>query len=120
MLKEVELVVPGPEAQIDDALLNYITRRIVEIFNPRCIILFGSYARGDYGPDSDIDLFIEMETIAKPHQRNLQVRRLFAHQWWPMDVLVYTPEEVLARRNSLVSIVPTIEREGRVLFERGN
>ncbi|HWF44085.1 MAG TPA: nucleotidyltransferase domain-containing protein [Candidatus Kapabacteria bacterium] len=102
---------------IDDALIEEITRKIVDAFHPQRVILFGSRARGDYRADSDIDLFVEMESNEKPWKRRTKVRSLFDHQWWPMDILVYTPQEVAERQHSLISIVPVIEKEGRVLFE---
>jgi len=49
----------------DEALIRQVTRTIVEHFHPRRIILFGSQARGDAGPDSDMDLFIEMDTPSR-------------------------------------------------------
>ncbi len=47
---------------IDEALIQHVAQTIVAEFQPRRIILFGSHARGDAGPDSDLDLFIETET----------------------------------------------------------
>ncbi len=103
---------------VNDALLREIVQRIVERFQPHRIILFGSRARADHRPDSDVDLFVEMETDAKPWERRLGIRSLFRDRWWSMDILVYTPEEVAERRRSLISIVPVIEQEGKVLYER--
>ncbi len=37
-----------------------MVRRIVHRFRPERIILFGSHARGDAGPDSDVDLLVVM------------------------------------------------------------
>jgi predicted nucleotidyltransferase len=103
---------------IDDALIEEITRRIVEGVHPRRIILFGSRARGDFDIESDIDIFVEMETQDIPVERRLKVRKLFRDRWWPMDILVYTPEEVRAREHSLASIVPLILAEGKTLYEQ--
>ena len=102
----------------DDALLSEIVQRIVERFRPNRIILFGSRARGDQRPGSDVDLFIEMETDGPPWERRRRIEELFEQRWWPMDILVYSPQEGAARRKSLVSIVPVIEEEGIVLYER--
>ena len=38
--------------------ISEMVRRIVERFHPEKIILFGSYARGTAGPDSDVDLLV--------------------------------------------------------------
>ena len=34
---------------------------VIAYFNPRRVILFGSVAHGDAGPDSDIDLLVEFD-----------------------------------------------------------
>jgi predicted nucleotidyltransferase len=46
----------GPDA----ALLNELVRRIVESVHPLQITLFGSAARGEMGPHSDLDLLVVM------------------------------------------------------------
>lgn len=51
---------------IDQALVERITRTIVERFDPERIILFGSRARGDAGADSDLDLVVVMESTKSP------------------------------------------------------
>jgi predicted nucleotidyltransferase len=111
-LKPIEL------PPVDDAAIEGIVRKIVEAFHPLRIILFGSRARGDHCADSDVDLFVEMETTDAPVERRVKIRQLFRPSVCGMDILVYTPEEVAARRNSLASVVPTIEKEGKVLYER--
>jgi predicted nucleotidyltransferase len=37
------------------SLIRRMVRRMVEQFHPEQVILFGSYARGDARPDSDVD-----------------------------------------------------------------
>ena len=113
-----EVLMPLECPPVDEALIQEIVRKIVAAFNPRRIILFGSRARGKERADSDIDLFIEMETNLHPIKRRTQIRELFERQWWGMDLIVKTPEEVIRERNSLISLVPDIESEGKVLYER--
>jgi len=42
----------------DDPVLGEVVRRLVHVYRPERIYLFGSTARGDAGPDSDYDLMI--------------------------------------------------------------
>lgn len=103
---------------VDDNLIAYIARTIVEHGNPRRIILFGSYARGDAGPDSDLDLFVEMETSLNYFDRAIAIDALFGLHAWPMDIIVYTPEEVKQWTGQVGTMLTYVEQEGRVLYER--
>jgi len=95
-----------------------IVSRIVEAFRPRRVVLFGSRARGDARPDSDIDLMVEMETPLPWPERIRAVDGLFGLRTWPMDILVYTPRELEEQRHHRNSIVREIEAEGQVLYEQ--
>ena len=105
---------------IDDNLIQQITTKIVERFNPRRVVLFGSRARGEASPDSDIDLFVELEGDLgkRPLDRAVEVRSIFGLHRWPMDVIVYTTDEVRALRGRTGTILSMIESEGRILYER--
>lgn len=43
--------------KITPELIDYIVEKIVREIQPEKIILYGSYARGDFHEDSDVDLF---------------------------------------------------------------
>ena len=75
---------------IDSALIDRVTRTIIERFRPKRIVLFGSHARGDADPESDLDLFIEMESDKRPPERDMKVDEVFGLRDWPMDLFVYT------------------------------
>lgn len=103
---------------IDENLIESITQTIVERFDPRRIILFGSHARGEADTESDLDLFVEMETSSRPPERVSEVSSVFGLRTWPMDLVVYTPQEVERLRNVRGTLLSIIEAEGRVLYER--
>lgn len=100
---------PSPEA---------LARVIAARLRPRRIVLFGSRARGDAAPGADTDLFVEMESDRRPPERAAEVSALFGLRPWPLDVVVYTPAEVVRLRDVPGSLLSTIEAEGRVLYER--
>ena len=102
----------------EDELLRTITTRIAEAVRPEKIILFGSWARGERGPHSDIDLLIIQESDLSRPQRYAQVRRLFWGMGVPMDILVYTPEEFARYQSVPGSFTHTVAREGKVLYAR--
>jgi predicted nucleotidyltransferase len=104
---------------MDDAPpIEEIAQRIAEAFHPWRIVLFGSRARGDSRPDSDVDLMIEMDTTASPIDRAIAVRTLFGLRTWSLDVVVYTPQEVERLRHVNGTLASVIDAEGRVVYER--
>ena len=100
------------------ALLDHVTNAIVKRFHPKRIVVFGSHARREARPDSDLDLFIEMETPRRPPERAIEVSELFGLRPWSMDIVVYTPEEVLRLRHVTGTRISVIEKEGKVLYEQ--
>ena len=100
------------------ALLEQVTRTIVERFHPKRIVLFGSHARGHAGSDSDLDVFIEMQTSRRPPERAIEVSAAFGLRPWPLDVVVYTPAEVHRLRGVSGTLLSVIEKEGKVLYEQ--
>jgi predicted nucleotidyltransferase len=106
------------QAVLEQPPIESITRRIVEAFHPRRVVMFGSRARGDARPDSDVDLMVEMETDLSPPRRAMAIDALFGLRGWAMDVLVYTPAEVRQHRQYRNSLLRVIEAEGKVLYER--
>ena len=98
--------------------LPEITRRIVEISNPRRIIMFGSYARGEQNSDSDLDLMVVLDQIDTPRAECVRLRRALRGLLTPIDILVSTPEQLERHRNTIGLIYRTILNEGKVIYER--
>ena len=98
--------------------ISVITNRIVRDFHPLRIILFGSHARGDAGPGSDVDLLVVLPQVADKRKTTVEIRRALRDFPVAKDIVVTTPEEI-ARRGELVGTVlrPAL-REGKVLYER--
>jgi predicted nucleotidyltransferase len=100
-------------------LIPVMIDRIVRDFQPVRILLFGSHARGEAGPDSDVDLLVVLPEVTDKRQAAIQMRRVLVDLPVCKDIIVTTPEEI-ARRGDLVGTVlrPAL-REGKVLYERG-
>jgi len=101
-------------------LLQEVTATLVARFRPRRIILFGSHARGKAGEESDLDLFVELDSDLgkRPLDRAVAVREVFGLHPWPMDLLVYTSAEVAQMRKQQGTLLDIVEAEGKVLYER--
>src|SRR3989344_1093072 len=76
--------------------LAEITKRIIAEYDPEKIILFGSFAWGNPGPDSDVDLLIIKDTKQDFFERSMAVRRIIDGVL-PVDILIRTPEEIKKR-----------------------
>ena len=48
---------------LDRETLDDIIRRVAEVAQPEQVILFGSAARGDMGPNSDVDILVVKDGI---------------------------------------------------------
>ncbi len=101
-----------------DELLDEITRRIRAVSDPEQIILFGSYARGDFTPYSDLDLLVIKEQVDSTHAEAARIYKALADLALPVDVVVMR-KAYLQRYGDLVGTVarPAL-REGKVLYAR--
>lgn len=99
-------------------LLEEITRRILAVSAPEQIILFGSYARGESGPDSDLDLLVIEKGVEAPRRESVRLRRALRGLLVPIDVIVATPQQIRRHRDAIGLIYGPALREGRVLYER--
>jgi predicted nucleotidyltransferase len=108
----------GGPLPVSNALLQEVVDRIVGAFDPERVILFGSYASGQPGSVSDVDLLIVMENGERPARRSARVARILLDIPFPIDILVRTPEEVQHRLRIGDYFIREIIREGEVLYER--
>lgn len=103
-----------PPAEV--AKLADIVERLVSAYQPERIYLFGSKARGDWGPDSDFDLMVVVPDNAPPER---QRSRLAYEKLWgtgtAADVLVWPRGRFDERANIVASLPATILREGKLL-----
>lgn len=99
-------------------VIEKMVRRIVKRFDPERIILFGSYARGTAGPNSDVDLLVVMPVTGSRREKAIEIGVALHGFGVPKDIVVTTPEDFAWRKD----VPGTVERpaalEGRVLYAR--
>ena len=98
------------------AQIDCMVKRIVKKFDPEKIILFGSQARGDAGPDSDVDLLVVMPVEGPLVDKRLEIRGALHDIPVPIDVIVTTPEDFAWRREVIGTIEWPAAQEGKVLY----
>ncbi len=103
--------------QSDEAGLREIVQRIVDVAHPERVILFGSSARGEAGPHSDMDMLV----IVKPgtHRRRLTfaIYRRLSELGRPVDVVVATSEDIDRYGDCPALVYAPALREGRVVYD---
>jgi predicted nucleotidyltransferase len=106
------------EAHLD--LLPEITRRILAVSKPQKIVLFGSFARGDYDPDSDLDLLVILDEVESPRAESNRLRRALRGLLTPIDVVVASTQQVERHRETIGLIYRPALEEGKVIYERSS
>jgi predicted nucleotidyltransferase len=101
-----------------EKIIREMADRIAKRFSPDKIILFGSYARGTAGPDSDADFLVVMPVNGSRRELSVKIATEISGLGLPKDVLVVTPEELERDRNAVGTIIKPALSEGRMLFER--
>lgn len=107
---------PEPIA-LDQSVLDEIVRRIVEVAQPERIILFGSAARGELGPDSDFDLLVIKRGQFHRGRLTGDIYRNLFGAGHAVDVIVVTTEDVERYGDSPYLVIAPALREGRVVYE---
>lgn len=108
---------PGyPVHMIADKLLPYL-RVLVEQFQPRQVILFGSYAYGKPDEHSDVDLIIIKELKDAPVKEASAIRKAWRPIRWsgnslPFDLLVLDEEAHLRRLRTAAGFYDTATSKG--------
>lgn len=100
------------------ACIDRMVKRIVKKFHPEKIILFGSHARGDAGPDSDVDLLVVMPVAGSKRDKRIEIGLALHDIPVPIDVIVSRPEDFIWRKDVVGTIEWPAAREGKVLYDR--
>lgn len=91
---------------------------LIEGLEPERIIIFGSHARGDAGPDSDIDILIIKDSEERPALRRKNALQLIKDSRIPKDIVVLTPEEYKDSKEVAGTIAFEAHHFGKVVYVR--
>jgi uncharacterized protein len=103
-----------------EAAIPEIVRRLVEYYNPERIYLFGSVARGEAGPDSDLDFCVVLPDDAPKELYNGRIHSALSGWgiYTAMDIIPFPATEFDLRAAHVVSSLPaTVVQEGRIVYD---
>ena len=104
---------------ITPEIIEEVKNRLVNVYNPEAIYLFGSYAWGTPDEESDLDLLVVVQSSdERSHKRTIVGRRALWELDIPKDLIVYTQEEFNARIIDSTSLVYKIKNNGKVIYAR--
>lgn len=101
-------------------MLDEIIRRIVKVAQPEKIILFGSAARGEMGPNSDLDLLV---VKSGNYHKGRLTEEIYMHLFGvgqAVDVVVVTPQDIERYLDTFCLVIEPAIREGKVVYERSS
>src|SRR5262245_2314536 len=99
----------------DSRVVSDIVKRVVKAAHPERIIMFGSAARGEMGPNSDIDLLVikrgkfNRRRVMESIYQNLRGASM------AVDAVVVTPEDVELYRDTHCLVICPALKEGKVV-----
>ncbi len=101
---------------IDDSLIQEIVRRVLTVSLPDRIILFGTAARGEMTPDSDIDPLVLEAAPAAPWERSQEIRLTLRGMGFPFDVIVMPTRDFEQTKDVVGGLAFPANKYGRVVY----
>lgn len=101
----------------ESALLGIVLERLAP-FGARRIVLFGSRARGDARPDSDLDLLVILDEVGDRRAAAVEMRRSLRDLPVAKDIIVAGSADAAPGAATPGSIIREALRRGSVVYER--
>jgi predicted nucleotidyltransferase len=102
----------------EEQVLQSIRERLASLFEIERIVLFGSRATGKDSPESDWDVLVIAPSALPFVERQGRAMSALGPHDYPLDLLLYTPEEAKEAASIPGSAVYWAEREGREVYAK--
>ena len=109
----------GVPRRVSQSAIKKMVRRIVMQFDPDKVVLFGSYARGNAGPDSDVDLLVVMPVHGSKREKEVEIGVALHDIPVPKDIIISRPDEFAWRKDVVGTIEYPAVSQGEVLYAKG-
>jgi uncharacterized protein len=107
------------QARAKPVVPDDLLRRVVAYFNPRRVILFGSAARGQAGPHSDLDLLVIVDDDTPPEKVTVRAGYESRQGYKKAVDVIPCHESTFRRKRRIVGTLPyAAAREGVTVYER--
>ncbi|HOU13825.1 MAG TPA: nucleotidyltransferase domain-containing protein [Anaerolineae bacterium] len=101
---------------VDTKVIDDLVAQIVQTVRPQKIFLFGSAARGQMGPDSDIDVMVVVPDGTHCLKMTQHLYKQLFGFGYPVDILVTTPAVLERHRHNKGLIYRNVLAEGREVY----
>ena len=114
-MQEAKSIIGKRCARFDE--IEKLAQFIAEKFNPKKVILFGTYAYGEATSESDVDLRIIVNSNKSTWELSVEISSALDHIF-PLDIVVKSEQEIEDRLASGDFFIEDIIEKGKVLYER--
>lgn len=104
-------------ATLPNETITRLTSLLVEAAQPKRIVLFGSYARGDASEESDVDIMVVEQNPPDRLTEMVRLNRLLRSLDIAVDLLVVSEEKFIYWRDTPGNVYFEAASEGKVLYE---
>lgn len=102
-------------AAVDDKLIAEAGRRLAAAAPDAQVILFGSHARGEASPHSDVDFLVVEPEVANEAEESVRLLRILRDLRLPADVVVVSRRYAEDWREVRGGVVHAALSQGQVL-----
>jgi predicted nucleotidyltransferase len=106
------------KSTVSDQIVDEIKRRIIEIANPRRIIVFGSAGRGEMRPSSDLDVLVVMPPGVHRRATAWSIYRNLIGAGMAVNIIVVTEQDIERYKNHIGMVIKPALEQGTLIYAR--
>ena len=104
---------------MNEQIIEEVKNRLIKVYDPLKIYLFGSYAWGSPTEDSDLDLLLVVEkSNEKTYRRPIKGHIALSGVGIPKDLIIYTEEEFEERSGDITTLCYKVKNEGKEIYAK--